>query len=96
MKIALFKNTQYDFNTVVICDGEGLCYWDDGEHSYIRISETIDIDFPMLDRQTAVNRQLAAIDKQIQSVRAECEVKIGRLDRQKQELLALPSDKEEV
>jgi len=70
-------------------DDDGTCWCDDSSE-YYRISETIDVEFPELDRQTVLDKQLSAIDKQIQSVRAECEVKIGRLDRQKQELLALP------
>lgn len=89
MKIALYKS-QYGYSSPIAIDDDDSC-WADDDGGYVRVSEVVEVEFPELDRKTVLDKQLAVIDKQIQSVRAECEVKIGRLDRQKQELLALPA-----
>ena len=84
MKIALFKNVQHDFETA---GEEGL----DGCAGYARLSEYVEVDFPMLDAETLTKIQIDIIDTQIKTVQVAAEVKLNELKQRRDELLALPN-----
>ena len=83
MKLALFKHMEYGFESA----GEETL---EGCGDYVRLTEYVDVDFHRLPYGDAEKAEIAIIDKQIKSEQAESEVKIGRLNQRKAELLALP------
>lgn len=82
MKVALYKNVKYGFETA---SGEGF---ENGE--YARVSEFADIEFIPLPYGESEKMQIAIIDKEIKSVMANSEQAINVLEQRKAELLALP------
>jgi len=94
MKVALFKDVKWGFISTMNAD-EGGSFSFDNHPDYVRISETVEVDFPMLNINQVIDRQIACIDKQITNARAECERHVTALERQKQELLALPCHPEQ-
>jgi len=82
MKIVLVKNIEYDFDSVIISDS-GVAGLDD---EYVQMSETIDVDFPMLSDVDLNSKKIDAIDKKI----AKAEAGIYLLEQTKAELLAIP------
>jgi hypothetical protein len=48
MKIAMFKNIDSDYDVIGKCDDDGLS-WMDGRDDYIRLSESLDVEFTMLE-----------------------------------------------
>ncbi len=71
--------------------GEWEDYMEDHQ-DYIRTSEVVEVELEKLPYGEAEKHEIDSIDKQIQKVRAETEVKIGRLETRRQELLAIGSD----
>jgi len=90
MKIALFKMS--NISVPIQTDDEGFC-WADDAHDYARVSDSIEVAFPMLDEQTILDNQISVIDKKIQRARADFNVQLESLENEKQKLLALPAGK---
>lgn len=86
MKIALYKNLSIDCDMVL-----EVTNWREEDEDMARLSEIIEVDFPLLPNKDITDKQVAAIDKQIKKVTADFEVSINRLEQKKAELLALPS-----
>lgn len=84
MKIARFKNMEMDYFSI--------CDWTEEmtPDSFIRVSEYVDVEFVEYSDQELVDKQIAVIDKQIQTVQAATSVKLDELEQRKAELLALP------
>ena len=87
MKIALFKNVEYDHETI-----REYVEFDMFADDYLQLSEFVEVDFPLLDKSEVNKKQVAIIDKQIQKVKADYEVKLNGLESYKAELLAIGSD----
>lgn len=80
MKIAQYKNLEYDFLAV--------CGEDMPDH-YVRVSEFVEVEFTPLDKRETVKAEVAFIDNQIGQVNAAAQVKLNELNQRKSELLAL-------
>lgn len=91
MKIALYQS-EYGTNVIFILDDDGCCWADDEDSNYVRVSKPIDVDFPPLDQAEITNKKIAVIELKIESLRANCQFEVTKLERKKQELLALTSD----
>lgn len=89
MKIALYKNIKYDYESVIIISDDSTIEYYDKDSEHIRISEFVDIDFPMLNVDLTAAK-VAVIDKDIQKAKAGIEL----LEQAKAELLAIPDLRE--
>lgn len=59
------------------------------ESEYSRISEYVDVEFPLLPEETVIQNQVVAIDHQIEKIKDEAMSKVSKLQTKKAELLAL-------
>jgi len=84
MKIAQYKNIKYDFITYQ----EFPCCFDN-LIEYVRISEPIEVEFIMLPTGDIVQKQVDAIDNEIDRLKTEMLEKIDELKGKKAELLSL-------
>lgn len=82
MKIAIYKDVQYNFESICKDSMEGA-------KGYVRISEFVDVEFPPLSDAETIQKQLHALD----SVRAEVSRKFAdalkEIDDAKAKLQAL-------
>ena len=85
MKVAIFKHLEHDFTLV----SDDLL---DGCKSYVRLSEYVDIDFPMITNEAVVTRQVEALEEAKKNIQAQTERKLTEIDRKIGELLALPQE----
>ena len=84
MKIALYKNVKFNYITI------WEVYDDEPPTEYVRISEVIEVDFPMLKNKEVTNKEIAVLEKEKTNIQAETQIKLNALDRRIGELLALP------
>ncbi len=56
---------------------------------YCRISEYVDVEFPLLPEETVIQNQVVAIDHQIEKIKDEAMAEVSKLQTKKAELLAL-------
>lgn len=84
MKIILTKNVKYDYTTVFEYKGEDRypCTDDD----YIVLSKPVDVDFEMIDKETAIKKQIAVIERKIKSEKTNSAQNIKNLEKTKSEL----------
>lgn len=88
MNIALYKSIEYGFVHVYeVCDHA------ENDPDRVRVSETLDIEFPVLSHEEAVKKEIAKIDTRIEAEMARSEVKINSFKARKAELLAIGHDK---
>jgi len=71
-------------------DDEDMSFFEN--QGYVQITEFVEIDFPDLAKDAIVNNQIVVLDKEINRVMAETEVKVNKLKARKQELLAISHD----
>ena len=57
--------------------------------SYPRVSEYVEIDFPMLEETDIVGKKIAAIEKKIAEIKNTAMRQVSELQTKKQELMAL-------
>ena len=86
MKLALFE-TDYGYCTR---EPEQEKY-----SSYPRVSEYIDVEFPMLDENEVVGKKIAVIEKEIEVIKNTAMRQVSELQTKKQELMALTVSKGE-
>ena len=86
-RIALFKNIEFGFSAPHCSSAEN-------SEDYIRVSEYVDVEFPLLAREDIVTKQVNALKQAKKSVQAEAQIKVTTIDRQISELLALPQIEE--
>ena len=92
MKLVLFKNVKYGYESVTeYVDEDSFPYDDDETVAISKISD--DVEFQMLDKKELVSSQVTIIKKQITKVKADSEASITALNGKIQDLLALESDK---
>lgn len=83
MKVAIFKSTEFDFETI-----KEKRYEENSD--YVRISEYVDVEFPPLSQQEQVNAQLTILKAQKQAIQKRTAEQIAGIDNQISKLLALP------
>ena len=66
MKLAIYKNTEYDYESVREVDD----YFENDENS-IRLSEQVDVDFKMLDKQETVKQEVMLLIVKLKSYRRQ-------------------------
>ena len=54
-----------------------------------RVSDYIDVDFPLLDESEIVTKKVEAIDKEVEEIKNKAMREVSALQMKKQELLAL-------
>ena len=82
MKVAIYKDVEFDFDSPKNAD----LYEDDQDTDLIRISEIVEVDFPMLKNVDINSKKVELIDEKINKALAVLET----LEQQKAELLAIP------
>ncbi len=59
---------------------------------YVRISEWVDVEFPALASEVIVPAQIAALDRQVEEVKAEFTAKLREIAEARASLLALTQE----
>jgi len=59
-------------------------------HDYVRISKFIDVDFPLLDNEKIVKKQVSKLREEKKRVQAETQMELNAIDRKISKLLSLP------
>jgi len=70
----------------------GYIFRESGQEKYIshpRVSEYVEIDFPMLDETEVVGKKIAVIEKEIEEIKNTAMRQVSELQTKKQELMAL-------
>jgi len=86
MKIALYKSVKYKHFSV----GEVEAF--ENSIDFVKISESMDVEFIDLDKSEINKKELALIDDEITNEMADSESRINMLKQKRQELLAIGSD----
>lgn len=92
MRIALFKNVAYGYESVATANKEGEFAYELDNPELVMLSEPMDIDFKMIESDKVVKAQVSIIENQITKVRADSEASITALNGRIAELLAIESD----
>ncbi len=85
VKLAIYKSIN-NGGCLSFCNADIFDRFDD----YIKLSETVEVDFPDLPKEEVNSKEIAIIDKAIQNEMAKSESRLNQLKQRKQELLALP------
>lgn len=79
IKLALFEA---DFEIMILRSPEEEPYC-----SYPRVSEYVEVEFPMLDDSITTEKKIVAIDKEIEALKDKAMRKVTELQAKKQALL---------
>lgn len=90
MLCAVFKNERYNTTFIAECDESLECFADTSQE-YIRLSATIEVEFPELPKETIIAKQLAALDRMKDEVMEAFAAKLEAIEHKRAELLALPA-----
>ena len=90
MLCAVFKNAKYNTTFIAECDETGECFADRNPE-YVRLSETIEVEFPELPKETIIAKQLAALDRMKGEVMEAFAARLEEIEHKRAELLALPA-----
>lgn len=82
MKVARYKSVEHGYENVNDGSLEGCA-------SYVRISEFVDVEFPPLDNDEQIQKEVAALDHVRQKTVEEFSRKLAEIDQRKRNLLAL-------
>lgn len=93
MLCAVFKHAKYNTTFIAECDETGECFADRNPE-YVRLSETIEVEFPELPKETIVAGQLAALDREKEVATAEYAEKLAEIMDKRALLMALPAPKQ--
>ena len=78
-----------------LADARPITDWAESfPEAYIRVSEYVEVEFPMLNRQTYVEQQVGHLKDVKEKIRAEMQEKLNAVDELIKELSALPHLKE--
>jgi hypothetical protein len=93
MKIALFKDVQFDSTPIFAQPSYGTDEEKDAYtlRGYVRISEWIDADFPQLSTDEVIQSQLKVIDEAEQQARKRFNEQLERFNGMRANLMALPA-----
>lgn len=90
LKVAAYQ-TQYNSFSVIVTEENGEC-WADENPDYVRVTESIEVDFKEFSHDSVVSDQLKSLDAQEQKARADFAVALMNIDDRRQKLLALPAE----
>ena len=89
MNVAVFQS-EYNMFSVIAADKNGEC-WADKESTYVRVTESIEVEFKELSHDAVVSAQLKSLDAQEKKARADLAVALMNIEDRRQRLLALPA-----
>ncbi len=89
MKIARY---QTDYGTEITSEADD---WMEKSDDYIRLTESIEVEFVYLSSEVVVPQKIARIDRGIEGLRAELGEKIAHLEDEKAKLLAITHESDE-
>jgi hypothetical protein len=81
-KIAVFKELKYNYESV--CDEQFDTFKD-----YVRLTEFVEVEFPPLQSEEIVQKQLDALDMAESELRNRFQEALGGIERQREELRAI-------
>ena len=87
MQYAIYRNVEYGTESVF-----EVCDFMENMDDHVRVSEAVEIEFPMISNDSVVKKQVEALNNLKKEVQAECEVKLQTIDNKIGELLALTHD----
>ena len=70
----------------------GHCIYAEDMEQYtdaFRVSDYIEVDFPLLDESEIISRKVEAIDKEVEAIKEKAMREVSALQVKRQELLAL-------
>ncbi len=85
VKLAIYKSINSG-GCLSFCDADIFDKFDD----YIKLSETVEVDFPDLPKEEVNSKEIAVIRRSIKTEMAESESRLNVFRQREQELLALP------
>lgn len=94
MLCAVFKNERYNTTFIAECDESLECFADTNQE-YIRLSHTIEVDFPELPKETIIAKQLAALDKEKEEATAIYAERLAEIADKRALLMALPAPEQQ-
>ena len=94
MLCAVFKHAKYNTTFIAECDETGECFAD-RKPEYVRLSETVEVEFPELPKETIVEGQLAALDKEKEEATATYAEKLAEILDKRALLMALPAPEQQ-
>lgn len=83
MKLAIYKDIKHSITAVLEFNGEDI--WPESSDDYARLSEIVEVEFPLLPQTGVIAKEVNLIDKTVE----ELFEKIQALRDKKQELLSL-------
>lgn len=83
MKIAIYKDIKHEYETILEYKSDDI--WPETSQEYARLSEIVEVEFPLLPQTDVVAKEVSLIDKAVD----ELFEKIQALRDKKQELLSL-------
>ena len=86
-KLAIYRSLEYGSETV----HEAHEWMDDADMKYLRLSEIVEVEFPMIPKVDITGAQIKAFRAEKDRIQAETHIKLENLENQIQELLALPA-----
>ncbi len=87
-KVAMFKDISCGFLSESVCDVNIF----KRISGYVQITETVEVEFTLLNDGEAEKQEIAIIEKKITEEMAESESRLTKLKQRKQELLAIGSE----
>lgn len=94
MLCAVFQHAKYNTTFVTECDETGECFADSAPE-YVRLSETIEVEFPELSKETIIAGQLAALDKEKEEATAIYAERLAEIADKRALLMALPAPEQQ-
>lgn len=88
LTLAIYRNIKYDY-TVVASTSD----YQSDDDDYVRISKFVDVDFPEANHAEVQERQIQALCARRDNVEADMQERLDAIDRQIEELRALPAPK---
>lgn len=84
-RLALFIDTSSHYNQRPTACSD----WADDLDTYTRVSEYVEVEFPMRDAQEYIPEQIAALQKRRDEIREEAEGKVKKIEERIANLAAL-------
>lgn len=94
MLCAVFKHAKYSTDFITECDETGECFADRNPE-YVRLSETVEVEFPELPKEAIVAGQLAVLDKEREEATATYAGKLAEIADKRALLMALPAPEQQ-
>lgn len=86
MKLALYKNTQYNF-----VNAHEMCEWMEKQTDMVRISEPVDVEFPPRANDEVVALQVVQLEAAAKEIEAKAYDAVQNIKARIRELQCLPA-----